>query len=181
MQFWEDDVILLELKTGRNKLKAFEQLFNKYCRLLCNIAFDIIKNEQECEDIVQELFINFYEKEQYSSVNIPVRNYLIVLCRNRCLNHLKARQRSEKKLGEYRLYNNTSIQPHFELTFQIKSRVNGEIMAMSPQQQKAFDLGFNQGKTYLDAASEMGVSLNTFKDYYKLALKKLRTGLADLL
>lgn len=50
--------LFIEIKHN-NKI-AFEKLYNQYNKLVYGIAFSILKNEQDAEDIVQNVFTKLY-------------------------------------------------------------------------------------------------------------------------
>ena len=55
-----------ELKEIFNQIKnhensAFEKLYNKYNTLVYGIAFSILKNKQDAEDVAQTVFAKIYD------------------------------------------------------------------------------------------------------------------------
>src|ERR1700733_3772572 len=42
--------------------EALDQLFNRYARLVFAIALRTLKDRSEAEDVVQEVFLNLYQK-----------------------------------------------------------------------------------------------------------------------
>jgi RNA polymerase sigma factor, sigma-70 family len=181
MNYWSDEVILLELKTGRDTPKSFEQLFMKYFRLLINRAYEMIKDEHVCQDIVQTVFVEFYEHRLYETIQTSIKGYLLTQCRSRCLDYIKKKERYNERLETYSAFTYKLERPHFAVSFQIRDRLDNELNALPPQQQQAFELIFNQGKKYKEAAQHMHTSIDTCKNHYKRAIKRLRSGLADLL
>jgi RNA polymerase sigma-70 factor, ECF subfamily len=53
------DIDLVELSLRGDKL-AYRQLFEKYSSRLIHVAFDVVKNREDAEDIVQEAFVKAY-------------------------------------------------------------------------------------------------------------------------
>lgn len=51
--------IFLEIKA--NKQEGYEKLYSKYNKLVYSIAFSILKNQTDSEDIVQIVFSKIYE------------------------------------------------------------------------------------------------------------------------
>ena len=51
--------LITELKSSNNK-EAFETLYQKYNKLVYRIAFTILKNKEDSEDIVQSVFAKIY-------------------------------------------------------------------------------------------------------------------------
>ena len=50
---------------------AFEKLYNKYNKLVYGIAFSILKNKQDSEDVVQNIFTKIYNIDKD---NLPTKN-----------------------------------------------------------------------------------------------------------
>lgn len=56
----DQTLVLQRLKEGDEK--TFELLFHRYYATLCFFANKILKDEEAARDVVQEVFIRFYEK-----------------------------------------------------------------------------------------------------------------------
>ena len=56
----DQTLVLQRLKEGDEK--TFELLFHRYYAALCFFANKILKDEEAARDVVQEVFIRFYEK-----------------------------------------------------------------------------------------------------------------------
>ncbi|HEY0611469.1 MAG TPA: sigma factor [Chitinophaga sp.] len=62
-----DDVMLLaQLRAGDPE--AFEILFNRYFKLLWMEAYARLDDADEAEDIVQEFFMEFWERQLYLGI-----------------------------------------------------------------------------------------------------------------
>lgn len=67
----------------------FDSLFLKYHILLFRFTLKFIDNENEAHDLVQDLFIEIWERGQYNDPEVKVRAYLFAGVKNRCLNYIK--------------------------------------------------------------------------------------------
>lgn len=77
---------LLEL-VGHHDREAFELLYRRYWSQLYDAAFQRLKNGQQAEDIVQEIFIALWmHKDPLQIDNLPA--YLHTAVRNRVLNYV---------------------------------------------------------------------------------------------
>jgi RNA polymerase sigma-70 factor (ECF subfamily) len=77
---------LLEL-VGRHDREAFELLYRRYWSQLYDTAFQRLKNVQQAEDIVQEIFIGLWTRQDPLRIdNLPA--YLHTAVRNRVLNYV---------------------------------------------------------------------------------------------
>lgn len=61
--------LFIELKYNNNI--AFEKLYNKYNKLVYGIAFSILKNKQDSEDVVQNIFTKIYNIDKDK---LPTKN-----------------------------------------------------------------------------------------------------------
>ncbi|QHN02735.1 RNA polymerase sigma factor [Granulicella sp. WH15] len=57
---YSDDVLLKE--TGKGNKEALSILFRRYARPVRNVAAKILKNKQEAEDLVQDVFLYIFRK-----------------------------------------------------------------------------------------------------------------------
>lgn len=56
-------------RMAQNDHKAFEEIWLKYWEQVYNTAYKRLQNEDLCKDLVQELFINFWERRNTLSIN----------------------------------------------------------------------------------------------------------------
>lgn len=184
MNTTQDDILLLALKGDKDRIKAFKKLFYKYYDMLFKRAYQIVKDEHACEDIVLELFEEFYNEQYFNVIKTNVAAFLLTRCRQRAINYLIANRRYKERLEKYSRKIDRQETPTF--TFQLWDKLANEVNIMPSRQREAFRLASLQGCQYSQAAEIMGISINSFKVHYKLAIKRLRksfgtSNLADLL
>mgnify|MGYP004534575623 FL=1 len=83
----ELEELFIEIKYG-NKI-AFEKLYNNYNKLIYNIAYSILKNKQDAEDVAQIVFEKLYSIDKDK---LPTRNessWLYSVTKNETINYLK--------------------------------------------------------------------------------------------
>ena len=79
--------LFIEIKYG-NKI-AFEKLYNNYNKLIYSIAYSILKNKQDAEDVAQIVFEKLYSIDKDK---LPTRNessWLYSVTKNETINYLK--------------------------------------------------------------------------------------------
>ncbi len=82
--------IFLEIK--ENNIKGIETLYNQYNRLVYGIAFSILKNKEDAEDIVQIIFTKIYEMDKSKFPIDKEASWLYQITKNETLNFLKKRK-----------------------------------------------------------------------------------------
>lgn len=79
--------LFIEIKYG-NKI-AFEKLYNNYNKLIYSIAYSILKNKQDAEDIVQIVFEKIYLIDKEKLPNKNETSWLYSVTKNETINYLK--------------------------------------------------------------------------------------------
>jgi RNA polymerase sigma-70 factor (ECF subfamily) len=67
----------------------FENIFKKYFCVLKVYASFYIKDEQVAEDIVEDVFLNLWQKRNKITINSSIKSYLIKCLQNACIQHLR--------------------------------------------------------------------------------------------
>ena len=97
----EADKILVLLKQGDKH--GLELLFRRFYRPLVMYALKFLPQQEEAEDVVQEVFIKFWERKRFDMIDHYLRSYLYQSVRNRCLNIRESRAGITMKPVESRL------------------------------------------------------------------------------
>lgn len=79
--------LFIEIKNN-NKI-AFEKLYNQYNKLVYGIAFTILKNKQDSEDIVQNVFTKLYTMDKSKLPNNNEATWIYSVTKNETLNFLQ--------------------------------------------------------------------------------------------
>ncbi len=169
----QQDYKLLEwLKKG--SLEAYEVLFKKYYKVLCLQAILLLGDNVAAEDLVQELFIEFWSKKSYRQIDYSLKAYLYRAVRNKCINRIrKNKVLKEKKYSykEYRLKERRTMDVEEN---DLAEYIHCLVQELPVQRMRAFTLVYMENKKYQEAADEMGISINSVKTHLKLALRVLR-------
>jgi RNA polymerase sigma factor (sigma-70 family) len=80
--------------------KTFEQLYHNYYSALCAFGYRYIKDSEVVEDLIQEVFVVFWEKKSgFNNLN-SIKSFLYTSVRNKCLNLLKHQEFRQKNESE---------------------------------------------------------------------------------
>ena len=69
-----------------SNIKTFEEVFMNYCPYLEKFAEGYVVDKEEASDIVQSVFLAFWERKEKLKTDTNLNNYLITLTKNQCLN-----------------------------------------------------------------------------------------------
>lgn len=76
---------------ARGEVQALEELIRRHERRLYQLAYRLLKDPQEAEDALQEVFLKIYEKARSFQPRGTVRAWMNRITANHCLNRLRER------------------------------------------------------------------------------------------
>src|SRR5574344_1384828 len=80
------------IKCGNEQ--SFNELYELYYKLIYNIAFSMIKNKENCEDIVQNVFEKIYKMPKSNLPENYEASWLYTVTKNEVLQYIK-KQKNE--------------------------------------------------------------------------------------
>jgi RNA polymerase sigma-70 factor (ECF subfamily) len=89
----EDDALVLAARSGDRQ--AFALLYHRYKLDVWNLAYLTLRNHHEAEDSLQETFVKALRALTPASDIESVRPWLLTICRNVCLDKLRAGRRRQ--------------------------------------------------------------------------------------
>ena len=171
--------IIKQIRKG--KQGAFKEVFNHFFHPLSAFAFKFVRDVAVVEDLLQEVFISFWEKRADFDHPAALKSYLYTSVRNRCLNHLKhmAVEKKHESALRYELESPQQVSRHVveEETFRL---LLSEIKLLPEASREIMILALN-GLKNPEIAEELGISVNTVKTQKKIAYAKLKDKLGPRL
>jgi len=168
----QDTALISRLKEG--DLTAFDELYLKYYTLLCASAYFFLKNGQEAKDLVQNLFLDIWDRQLYVHFHDDIKGYLFLAVKNRCINYLKKQRVQDRTTRGYAaLQEEVGVE---ETVYEEGDygRLRAALEEMPDQKKRAIQMVYIHGKRYQDAADAMRISINSLKTHLKTGLKLLR-------
>jgi RNA polymerase sigma-70 factor (family 1) len=174
---WPDAKLLEMLRLDDRK--AFEILYHKYSPKLYYAAYNLFRDKDVCEDLVQELFIDLWTKR--NDLNITSLDwYLKVAIKNRVLMYIRT-QRATLDVSAIEVLAEKYSADSQLLQHDI-SRVLEDNVAQLPEKcRQIFTLSRKEYLSNKEIATRLGISIKTVENQMTIALRYLRTGLTDYL
>ena len=171
------------VKIGKfDKADEFEKLYFDNYTNLCQSVYRFVKDEDITKDIVQDVFLTYWQKIHELRINESVVYYLKKSCVNQALNYLKERERRENRENNFSKEVNESSSSNErpdtkyeakELSNAIQQTIDDLPMACK----NAFLLSRHEEKSYKEIATLLNISVNTVEKHIGKALKVLRKAL----
>jgi len=168
-----DAALMLCVKRGDDA--AFTVLVDKYKQPVMAIAFRILRDATEAEDLAQNVFIQAYKSADRYRATARFATWLFTITRNLCLNEIRRRSRhpadsieaASEESGDQpgRQFEDTKgFQPTEELLHGELERKIEEALAELPEiQRTAIVLCRRDELSYEDIAEVLGTSLSATK------------------
>lgn len=174
----EEQSILKDIVEG--KLYAFEMIFKQYYKPLVAYSRTILKDHQEAEDVVQQVFITIWNKKNELLNVTSFRSYLYRSVYNASLNRIKQvgiRQQYAKEfsLNAKEAFEERSDQKELEI------QIENAMRRLPEQCGKIFRMSRFEQLKYKEIADTLGLSVKTVENQMGKALKLMRESLADYL
>jgi RNA polymerase sigma-70 factor (family 1) len=153
---------------------AFAELFRLHYNALANYAFSILKNRQDAEDVVQEVFIRLWQNKPEVIDSPQIKFYLLTATKNGCISFLR------KQAGKIIVDPETAslhavTGERAEMPIEdIKEFVNKALALLPPQCLVIFKLSRFGQLTYQQIADELGLSVKTVENQMGKALRIMR-------
>jgi RNA polymerase sigma-70 factor (ECF subfamily) len=86
-----DAALMLRVKQGDTA--AFAELVNKYKQPVLNVAYRMLHDATEAEDLAQVVFVQVFKSAHRYRVSSKFSTWLFTIARNLCLNEIRRRSR----------------------------------------------------------------------------------------
>ncbi len=187
MDATEASAVLARARQGDND--AFRALVEQHSRSAFRLAFRMMGNEQDAEDVVQESFLRAYRQlgRFESRANFGTWLYRIVancsvdLMRSKQARHDQVRGDSLDDTGAVELPDANMAGPdRLAQSAEINQRVQAALRELSPLERAAFTLRHYEGRSIDEISAALGLGTSAAKHSVFRAVRKLRVALAPL-
>lgn len=142
-----------------------------------------VKDIDTSRELVQESFLQLWEKRETIEPDKSVRSYLYTTVHNRCLNHLRNNNKFSAELLETESLSVTSVaETHHRIeTAELQAKINAAIDKMPEKCREIFVMNRFENLKYNDIAQKLSLSVKTVEAQMSKALQIMRTHLTDYL
>lgn len=155
-----------------NKMRQLERIIDEHQQQLFSFAFFRVGSYEVAQDIVQDVFIKFYENSRRLSAANNVKSYLLKTISNACTDYLR-------KNGKIQFVAIEHVEK--ELTDENEERYISEFLRIDEildnlpaEQAEILRLKFVDSLNFVEISELLDVNINTVKSRYKYAIEKLR-------
>ena len=161
--------------------KSFSCLVAKYQQMAFTIAFRILENREEAEEVVQDAFVDLWEKRADFRGEYAVKAYLYKAVRNDCLN-LMRHQQVEDKYAKRVVTEGEDSESFLDriLESEIFQTLSDVFNELPPACKEVYQMSLD-GKSHEEIAQTLNISVNTVKKHKNNANHYMRERLKNVL
>jgi RNA polymerase sigma-70 factor (ECF subfamily) len=157
----------------------FEKIFKAYFPALMAFSRKILGSEDDAREVVQQVFINLWERRHEIDLSTSLKSYLFTAVNNRSLNVIRDRKKfSPEEVPEGAEAWDVSAELE---SLELEERIRGAIAALPERCRVIFELNRFEGLSYSEIANELDISIKTVENQMSKALKILREQLSKYL
>lgn len=157
----------------------FESLFKEHFTYLSNVAFGVVRDEEDSYDIVQQVFAKFWDKRNTVNIDDNIKSYLHRATLNTAFNFLDKTKRlvnvDDNKLMDMSGHSeerNTDF-----LSGEVEGAIKKAISELPEKCRMVFAMSRYSDKTNKEIAEELAISIKAVEKHISKALRELRVKL----
>lgn len=152
----------------------FEYVYDNYAAALLGAIMRIIKNKELAEEVLQDSFINIWQKiDTYSDAKGKLYTWMYNIARNKALDKIRSKEYSQMSAT-------IAVEMSHNPEYSSEETNQGDLFAedllkyLKPEQAEIIQLMYFQGYTSEDVSKMRNIPIGTVKSRVRAALKRLR-------
>jgi len=171
----EDLELMGRLRSGDDI--ALKLIYDKYWNQLFISAYNILHDQQACEDIIQDIFINLWNKREIIEIRVSLKSYLFASTRYEVYRQVRNGSVREdifdnihERLETPSEYGNIEYR-------ELLSQINSIVDKLSAKCKVVYKLSREEQLSHKEIASQLDISTKTVENHLNKALRQLRISL----
>ncbi|WP_370372071.1 sigma-70 family RNA polymerase sigma factor [Henriciella pelagia] len=154
-------------------------LVNRHMPVVWRVAYRMLKDREEAEDVTQETFLRAWKMLPDWQDRAKFSTWACTVAINLCRDKLK--KRAPVLMDELPEHEDSGLKPDQALSQkQAGERISALIDALPDRQKEALTLCAFEGMGNIEAADSMGISVEALESLLSRARRKLRDQLAEV-
>jgi len=171
-----DKALIAHLKMG-NRI-AFNQIYNQHAESLYRFAFNILKDEEECTDAIQEIFIWLWRNHEKLEIT-NLKSYLRSAVKYKLTRVITSSKRKAAILAAAPQLEDSFVDDSLEVK-ELKFAVSQFLETLPPRAKEIFQLSRNEYLSNKEIADRLSISEKTVENQMTISLKKLKLTLGKM-
>ncbi len=156
----------------------FEKFFREEFNSLSNLAYTVVKDTDEARDVVQQVFLNYWQRRESIEIRGSAKGYFYKAVLNTSINRLK---QSRNLAPIETIQHDQLVEEPVEEDTRMRDHLHRTINDLPPVCQQVFRLSRFTNMTNKEIAEEMDISVKAVEKHITKAMKVLREKLKPLM
>ncbi len=183
-----DAAVVAQVLAGDRE--AFGELVQRHSRQVFRVAFRVVGNEEDAEEVVQETFLRAYKRLEKFESRSTFSTWVYRIAVNCAIDLRNKRQpgpsvqiSEEPEPGEHEVQLAATDPTAEQRVFgaQVKKRIAHAMTLLTETERTAFILRHMEGKSIDEIAAVLGIRSNSTKNSIFRAVKKMRQALEPMM
>ncbi len=165
------------IEASKGSLESFESIYKVYSGFVYNVAFRVVNNMDEAQEISQEVFLAVYRKLKSFKFKSSFKTWIYRITVNMAINYAKKKSKDRDRTVEYddnSEFNRTINSASEEIEREQQQKVISTLLeALNPDQRACIVLRSLEGLSYQEIAESLNVNINTVRSRLKRARETL--------
>ena len=157
----------------KNK-EFFEGLYRDYYSSLVQFCEGILFDSDEAMDVVQEVFLDLWKKNESIKIETTIKTYLYTCVKYKAFNRLKKLKIIDKHQDQLKEAYLNALEYDALPDEELKNKIRDIIDDFPTQMKKVLEYHSFYGWKYAEIAEELGISINSVKTHISRAYKRFR-------
>ena len=159
-------------------LVALDVLYGRYSVQSYSLAYKILANRDEAEDITQEVFVTLWQRNSYRPDRGSLKTFLMTLVRSRSIDKVRRRGSRHRFLQRWQRVSGSQQNtpaPMDAVSHDERAQlVQDALSSLSTSEREVLEIAYYKGASQSQIAKQLNIPLGTVKSRSRKALKKLR-------
>ena len=177
-----DQQVVARLSSGDKS--ALSELYARYASLLLGVGIKMLRNREEAEDILHDVFMEAWRKaDSYDPERGTVRAWFVIRMRSRVVDRMRSAPRRREVSSEGMVVANipslVAAPPEAPRLASERKRILDAMKSLPQELQAAVDCVYFRAMSIQETANQLGWPPGTVKSRLFAARKRLRSELAE--
>lgn len=175
-----DSKIIQRLKVEDKK--ALTVLYNNYWKVLYISSYNLLKDKEVCEEIIQDVFIDLWNKRKDLEIKVSLQSYLYACVRYKVFAEFRTNKMPRVELFEQLNERLQYTTPETKMMHkELKKNVNLVVERLPAKCKRVYQLSRHEQLSHKEIAEQLGITVKTVENHITNALRVLRTSLGQVL
>jgi RNA polymerase sigma factor (sigma-70 family) len=159
---------------------ALRHAYDQCSAMVHRLALRVTRNRDAAEDITQDVFVHLWEHPYaFDPSRGSLRTWLALLAHRRAVDWVRAQERQRRLLDRVRCTEPPTLIIDLIIAEETGMQVRQAVADLPQRLREAVELAYYRGRTYQQAAAELGLPEGTLKSRIRSGLRHIAATLAE--